>query len=134
MLGITVFLTLFLCLMPSVYGRENLTREITFENGLEGLALNADGARRSAVIVNNPSRAGGKSLKTDRPAGSQNRMEMVDTPGRPPLHKEIWYGWSVRVDINDNPNRLNVNQIHHHQGHAGNRENQLSIRSITFEY
>lgn len=113
-----------LLMFGTAHARSNLMREATFENGWAG--LNKDTNTLSSVnITSSTSRRGGKSVFANRPRGT-NRSEVHDRiKGRAPLHKEVWYGWSLRVDANNNGNkRLIVSQIHHHQG--DNKKNQWS--------
>lgn len=119
-----------LFVMGTAQARSNLTREVTFEsgnadNGWSG--TNKDTDTMSSLSLSSPSRRGKRSMKADRRQGT-NRSEVSDRiKGRPPLHKEVWYGWSLRVDKNTNSNgnrRLIVSQLHHHQ--AENRPNQWS--------
>jgi Polysaccharide lyase len=118
-----VVLVLGMLMMSTSYASSNLTRDVGFENGLNGLKIDGE-YDPGLTITSSVSRSGGKSVKVQRPSGT-NRVELSDShSGRAPLHKTVWYGWSLRVDKNDNSGRLIVSQIHHHQG--SNRDNQWS--------
>jgi hypothetical protein len=110
-----------LALAPAVDARDNLMREVKFERGMGGLAV--DGDHKSGMqIVSDRSCRGGKCARANRPRG-KSRVELKD-PTFAPLHKVVWYGWSLRVAQDTTKKRLIVSQIHHHQTH--NRDKQWS--------
>jgi hypothetical protein len=114
-------MSLIPCLMSTAEARDNLMREVTFDHGMGGLAVDGD-HKQGMQIVSDISCHGKKSARANRPKG-KSRVELKD-PAFAPLHKVVWYGWSLKVAKDATKKRLIVSQIHHYQTH--NRENQWS--------
>lgn len=113
---------LIILLLASAAWAEN-KRDVTFSSGLQGLRIDSDKSNVQTGITSSSCRQG-KCIRLER--RRHNRLELTDKDlGRAPVHREVWYGWSVKVDKNENDKRLIVGQIHHHQGQR-NRDNQWS--------